>query len=85
MSEQERITVHVKLFATLRRYFPELGIGETMEVRLPKGATVGDLVHHLRIPADHVKVVFVNGIVRDEAHPLADGDEVGIFPPVGGG
>ncbi|HEY76781.1 MAG TPA: MoaD/ThiS family protein [Thermoflexia bacterium] len=85
MSRQSRITVRVKLFATLRRHFPELGVGEAMEVRLPEGATVGDLVRHLRIPADHVKVVFVDGIVRDETYPLADGDEVGIFPPVGGG
>ncbi|HID89186.1 MAG TPA: MoaD/ThiS family protein [Anaerolineae bacterium] len=85
MSRQNRITVRVKLFATLRRYFPELGVGEVMEVQLPEGATVGDLVRHLRIPAEHVKVVFVNGIVRDETHPLADGDEVGVFPPVGGG
>ncbi len=85
MSGKDRITVHVKLFATLRRHFPELGIGEAMEVRLLEGATVGDLVRHLRLPADQVKVVFVNGVVRDEAHPLADGDEVGIFPPVGGG
>lgn len=85
MTRQNRITVRVKLFATLRRHFPELGVGEAMEVQLPEGATVGDLVRHLRIPADHVKVVFVNGIVRDETHPLADGDEVGVFPPVGGG
>jgi len=79
------MTVHVKLFATLRRFYPELGVGQALPVELPEGATVGDLVRRLRLPSDHVKVIFVNGIVRDEVHPLADGDEVGIFPPVGGG
>ncbi|MBL7062594.1 MAG: MoaD/ThiS family protein [Anaerolineae bacterium] len=79
------IIVHAKLFATLRRHYPHLGIGEPMEVELPDGATVGQLVDHLRLPAAQVKVVFVNSIIREKNHPLADGDEVGIFPPVGGG
>jgi molybdopterin synthase sulfur carrier subunit len=79
------ITVHARLFATLRRHYPHLGIGEPMPVELPEGATVGDLVVHLRLPADQVKVVFVDGIVRGAEHVLSDGDEVGVFPPVGGG
>ncbi len=79
------ITVHVKLFATLRRHFPELAIGETMPVELPEGATVGQLQEHLDLPEEQVKVVFVNGTVRKADHVLSDGDEVGIFPPVGGG
>jgi molybdopterin converting factor small subunit len=54
-------------------------------VELPEGATVGDLVEYLHLPADQVKVVFVNNVIREAEYPLADGDELGIFPPVGGG
>lgn len=79
------IAVHVKLFATLHRHYPHLAIGESMPVELPESATVGQLLDHLKLPADQVKVVFVNSVVRDGEHPLANGDEVGIFPPVGGG
>jgi len=79
------ITVQVKLFATLRRHFPELGIGEAISVELPDDATVGELVEELDLPDEQVKVVFVNGIVRKEGCLLSDGDEIGIFPPVGGG
>ena len=78
-------TVHVKLFATLRQYKPGLGIGEAFPVDLPDDATVGDLVRHLDLPKDQVKLVFVNGLFKGLDHLLADGDEVGIFPPVGGG
>jgi molybdopterin synthase sulfur carrier subunit len=77
--------VHVKLFATLRRYYPNFKIGEEMPVELPREATVGDLIEQLRLPKDQVKVVFVNAVVRSKEHVLADGDEVGMFPPVGGG
>jgi molybdopterin converting factor small subunit len=79
------ITVYVRVFATLRRHFPDLKLGEVMSVKLPGGATVGQLIEHRKFPADEVKVVFVNGIVREMESPLADGDEVGIFPAVGGG
>ncbi len=79
------ITVHVKLFATLRRYSPGLKIGQALPVELPDGATVGHLLQQLGLPPAEVKMVFVNGIVRERDHPLAPGDELGIFPPVGGG
>ena len=78
-------TVHVKLFATLRRHFPELGIGEAMVVELPPDATLEQLLQKLNLENEHVKIIFVNGIIRKEDYRLREGDEVGIFPPVGGG
>ncbi|MBN1180294.1 MAG: MoaD/ThiS family protein [Anaerolineae bacterium] len=77
--------VRVKLFATLRRHYPHLGIGEAMPVTVEEGATIDSLVVQLGLPPRQVKVVFVNGIVREGSYPLAEGDELGIFPPVGGG
>ena len=77
--------VQVKLFATLRRQYPKLGIGEAMPVELEEGTAIGQLITHLELPSDQVKIVFVNGVVRDRGHTLVDGDEVGIFPTVGGG
>jgi molybdopterin synthase sulfur carrier subunit len=78
-------TVHTKLFATLRDYRPGLKIGEAFPVDLPDGATVADLVRQLGVPEKEVKLIFVNGLMRELDHVLADGDELGIFPPVGGG
>jgi molybdopterin converting factor small subunit len=79
------ITVQVKLFATLREYRPGLGIGERFPVELPDGASVGDLTRQLELPEEQVKLIFVNGLYQDLEHGLVDGDELGIFPPVGGG
>ena len=79
------ITVRVKLFATLRNRYPHLGIGEPMPVELPTGVAIHHLLEHLGFSDDQVKIVFVNNLIRGRGHPLADGDEVGIFPPVGGG
>lgn len=79
------ITVQVKLFATLREYRPGLGIGEPFPVDLPDGATMRGLVRQLELPEEQVKLVFVNARSAGMDHLLANGDEVGIFPPVGGG
>ncbi|MBU0490594.1 MAG: MoaD/ThiS family protein [Chloroflexi bacterium] len=79
------ITVRVKLFATLRRYRPGLGIGEAFSVDLPAGATIEQLIAHLGLSGPEAKLIFVNVVSRDRAYVLAPGDDVSIFPPVGGG
>jgi molybdopterin converting factor small subunit len=79
------ITVHVRLYATLRRLRPDLELGEALPVALEEGATVGRLFQEMALPEDEVKIVFVNNLVRERDHVLQDSDQVGIFPPVGGG
>jgi molybdopterin converting factor small subunit len=77
--------IKVRLFATLRNYVPEAGIGATLEVELAEGASLADLIAHYPFPADLVKLAYVNGIYQEVDFILHDGDEVGLFPPVGGG
>jgi molybdopterin synthase sulfur carrier subunit len=77
--------IHVRLYATLSRYLPGLSAGRTAEIELADNATILDLVDKLELPAGGVKVVFVNGRTRSPDWILKPGDEVGIFPPVGGG
>ena len=77
--------VKVKLFATLRRYVPRLGIGEAMEVEVSPEMSLRDLLVYLDVPREEVRVVYVNNICRDLSYQLVDGDQVGIFPAVGGG
>ncbi len=76
--------VTVRVFATLRRYLGTPG-REAIKVELPEGAAIADVIEALRLPAGEVKVVFVNGRAREEDWRLAPGDEIGIFPPIGGG
>lgn len=77
--------VHVKLFAGLNRYVTNKPSGIPFDAELPEGATVEALIRQLGLPADEVRVVFVNGRAQPLNVALKDGDEVGIFPPIGGG
>ncbi len=77
--------IKVKLFAALRQYSPGGPAGTPFEVELPDGANINVLLECLNIPAEQTKVAFVNGITQPMDYPLHPSDEVGIFPPVGGG
>lgn len=77
--------IRVKLFATLSRYQAAVAPGVPVETELPDGATVANLLQQLELPATEARVIFVNGLIRAAGWPLQAGDEVGIFPPLGGG
>lgn len=77
--------VNVRVFATLKRYLPEERAKGAFDIEVPYDATLEDVVRVLGLPAAEVKVTFVNGRTEALSHVLHEGDEVGIFPPLGGG
>ncbi len=78
-----RITV--RLFATLTRLIKDTKAGAPFDVDVVDGSTLNDLVRFLKLPADQVKVIFINGRAQELSYILKADDEVGIFPPIGGG
>ena len=77
--------IRVKLFAALGRYAVGRAPGIPFEREVPDGATLADLVSHLKLPPEEVKVFFVNGRARSIDWSLEPDDEVGIFPLIAGG
>jgi sulfur-carrier protein len=77
--------VWVKLFATLGRYHPGSLPGTPFEVDMPQVAALADLIRRLALPPEEVKIIYVNGRTQLADYVLQPGDDVGIFPPVGGG
>jgi len=77
--------VRVKLFTTLADYVPGITSGEPFDVRIKSGAILSDLINRLKLPQEEAKLLFVNGLVKSPDYVLQNNDEVGIFPPIGGG
>ncbi len=81
MNHTPMIKIDLKLFVTLAKYHPHGGgMHEVQE-----GTCVDDLVRALNIPRETVKLIFINGRKAEGDQILADGDRLGLFPPVGGG
>ncbi len=72
--------VKVKLFATLRT-----GRFEVSEMELSSNTKIYELVNKLRIDKKDAAIIFINGIHADFDSAVKDGDDVAIFPPIGGG
>ena len=77
--------IHVKLFAALGRHIVGGMTGAPLSLEVPDETTIADLVRQLNLSREEVKVIFVNGRTRPLDWPLQPEDEVGIFPPIGGG
>ena len=77
--------VTVKLYATLTRYGQGERSGTPFIMELSENTTLHELIDQLRIPPEETRIMFVNGIIQEFKYILKDGDEVGIFPPIGGG
>lgn len=77
--------VEVRVFATLRRYLPELGIGEAKLMQVEPGTTLGQLRDRLGLPAEEVKVIMCNNLQADHENQVADGDRITYIPAVAGG
>jgi len=74
--------VEVKLFAILRQYID--GAAST-DVEIEPGETVGDVLDRLGVPHDQTRVMFLNSRAVDLTHVLQGGEELSVFPAIGGG
>ncbi len=72
--------LEIKLFASLRKYNPEL---ERIEV--DDGITILELFEKAGIPPSEIAIVLVNGRHATLDQPLLDGETVAVFPPIAGG
>jgi molybdopterin converting factor small subunit len=80
-----KMHIQVKLYASLSRFSAGEIPASPFEVEINEGASLQELIDCLNIPPEEAKVAFVNGVVQQMDWKLKPGDQVGIFPPIGGG
>lgn len=77
--------ITVKLFASLGEYAPGGESAKPFCCEIRPDTTLMELLEALGIPLEEARLLFVNARTRKKDFVLQSGDEVGIFPPIGGG
>ncbi|UCE52946.1 MAG: MoaD/ThiS family protein [Desulfobacterales bacterium] len=77
--------VRVKLFGTLPQRYPDYNPEHGLEVEIPHGAKVKDLLAYLEISASDSGIVAVDNLVVKADEKLKDGLCVRIFQRAFGG
>ncbi len=77
--------VEVTVFATLRKYLPDLPVGGSRNIEVDPGATPADLIQILGLPAEEVKIVIRNHVLTELDEIVEDGDRIAFAPAIAGG
>ena len=73
--------IQLKLSATLKRFAPPVAD----DYPIPPGSTVRELIDALGIPSAEVNLIFIDGRRANFEARLTGGEQVSVFPPLGGG
>ena len=80
--------IALRLYATLRDYLPE-GHDTGITLDLPEGASIPDALAVLGVPLALAHIIMIQGrrvLPPDVAtRQLVDGEELAVFPAIGGG
>ena len=77
--------IRVILFGTLRKSFSDHDPVHGMEIEIPEGSTVGDLIAHIDLPAKKFGLVSVDGHLAKAGNRLQENAVVRVFQPIFGG
>ena len=80
--------IALRLYATLRDYLPA-GHDTGVTLDLPEGATIPEALAVLGVPLSLAHIIMIGGrhVLRPDvaSRQLKDGDELAVFPAIGGG
>jgi len=77
--------VKVKLYGTLSLYVPDYKPSQGIDVEIPDGATVKDLLTHLEILETRGAVVISSSRVLKADDKVQDGSSFDVFQSIQGG
>ena len=77
--------IRVILFGTLRKSFSDHDPVHGMEVEIPAGSTVGDLISYIDLPAKKFGMVSMDGHLVKTGNLLKENAVLRVFQPIFGG
>ncbi len=79
------MNIRVIFFGTLRKQFPDHDPTQGIEIDIPEGSTVEDLIMQLDFPLQKLGMVAMNGRLVKAGNLLKKNAVVRVFQPIFGG
>jgi len=77
--------INVKLIANYQSLLPAGTVGNTIEIEVPAGITILQVLTPFEVPLDDTSVIVLNGLTVDLNTPVSEGDTVAAFSAIAGG
>ncbi len=74
--------IKLSLYATLRKH---IGGAPSVQVEVVPGQTIAEVLQGLGVPEEQTRIIFVNSRAASLSDVLKGGEQVGVFPAIGGG
>ena len=74
--------VRLSLYAGLRAY---IGGKPSAELEIEPGQTVGEVLDRVGVPREQTRILFVNNRAASLSDKLSGGEQIAVFPAIGGG
>ena len=83
------MNITLKLYASLGSFLPPGAARNAIELDVPEGASIGEVLARQQVPRANCHLILVNGVFAPPASAdgkqLAEGDTLAVWPPVAGG
>ncbi len=89
MGTPASVKITFKMYASLAQYLPADAERNIVEIEIPAGSSVHDVIDRYRVPRASAHLILVNGVYivpeqRDQPL-LKENDVLALWPPVAGG
>ncbi|MHA1668337.1 MAG: MoaD/ThiS family protein [Candidatus Heimdallarchaeaceae archaeon] len=78
--------IYVKVFASLRKKYPQVNDLKPLILNVKKGISIADLIKTLDLDLDEINLILLNGKkVKTQDTIEIEESIISLFPPIGGG
>ncbi|MHA1223003.1 MAG: MoaD/ThiS family protein [Candidatus Heimdallarchaeaceae archaeon] len=78
--------IYVKVFASLRKKYPQVNDLNPLILNVKKGISIADLIKTLDLDLDEINLILLNGKkVKIQDTIEIEESIISLFPPIGGG
>ncbi len=78
--------IYVKVFASLRKKYPQVNDLKPLILNVKKGISIADLIKTLDLDLDEINLILLNGKkVKIQDTIEIEESIISLFPPIGGG